>query len=104
MTQPTVFYCLLLVGALGADACAGLPGKPAAGPDVPRPDSILDPVALYGSNCAACHRADGKHGPALALSDPVYLAIVDDSTFRSTIAEGRPGTAMSAFSRKARGM
>jgi mono/diheme cytochrome c family protein len=40
----------------------------------------------------------------MALSDPVYLAIADNETLRSTIANGRPGTAMSAFSQKQGGM
>ncbi len=38
------------------------------------------------------------------LSDPVYLAIVDDDTLRSTISKGRPSTAMSAFAQKEGGM
>ena len=84
--------------------CGRLPGKPAAGPEVPRPDSILDPVALYRANCAGCHGADGTHGPAIALADPLYLTIVDDNTLRSTISSGRPGTAMSAFSQHEGGM
>ena len=40
----------------------------------------------------------------MALSDPVYLAIVDDDTLRSTISKGRRGTAMSAFAQKEGGM
>ena len=40
----------------------------------------------------------------MSLSDPVYLAIVDDDTLRSTISKGRPGTAMSAFAQKDGGM
>ena len=67
---------------------------------MPRPDSVLDPVVLYSENCAGCHGADGKHGPAMALSDPVYLAIADDDVLHSTIAKGRPGTAMSAFAKR----
>ena len=93
---------LVVLGALGG--CSRLPGKPAADVEVPRPDSILDPVALYGANCAGCHGAEGTHGPAMALADPVYLAIADDNTLRSTIANGRAGTAMSAFSEKQGGM
>jgi cytochrome c oxidase cbb3-type subunit III len=84
-------------------ACA-VSGKPAPGPEVPRPDSILNPARLYSQNCAGCHGADGQKGPAMALSDPVYLAIVDDDTLRSTISKGRPGTAMSAFAQKEGGM
>src|SRR5262245_24244352 len=80
--------------------CDRLPGTPPPGPEVPRPDSILDPVVLYSANCAGCHGADGTHGPAMALADPLYLAIADDRTLRTVIAGGRPGTAMSAFSQK----
>jgi mono/diheme cytochrome c family protein len=93
-----------LATVLALGACSQLPGKPAPGPEVPRPDSILDPEVLYSQNCAACHGAEGKRGPAMALSDPVYLAIVDDDTLRSTISKGRPGTAMSAFAQKEGGM
>jgi cytochrome c oxidase cbb3-type subunit 3 len=85
-------------------SCSTLPGKPAPGPEVPRPDSILDPVVLFHQNCSGCHGADGKHGPAMMLSDSVYLAIVDDATLRSTISKGRPGTAMSAFAQREGGM
>ena len=85
-------------------ACSHLSGKPAPGPEVPRPDSVLDPVVLYSQNCAGCHGAEGRQGPAMVLSDPLYLAIVDDDTLRSTISKGRPGTAMSAFAQKEGGM
>jgi cytochrome c oxidase cbb3-type subunit 3/ubiquinol-cytochrome c reductase cytochrome c subunit len=93
-----------LVAMLALPACSHLSGKPAPGPEVPRPDSILDPVVLFNQNCAGCHGADGQKGPAMTLSDPVYLAIVDDDTLRSTISRGRSGTAMSAFARKEGGM
>lgn len=89
---------------LATCACSSLRGRPQPGPEVPRPDSVLNPVVLYAANCAGCHGAAGKYGPAMNLSDPVYLAIVDDNTLRETISKGRPGTAMSAFSQKAGGM
>jgi mono/diheme cytochrome c family protein len=89
---------------LGLAACSHISGKPAPGPEVPRPDSILDPVVLYSQNCSGCHGAEGQKGPAMALGDPVYLAIVDDDTLRNTISKGRPGTAMSAFAQKDGGM
>jgi cytochrome c oxidase cbb3-type subunit 3 len=104
MTQRTLLCGLLLPMVLTVDACTRLPGKPGPGPEVPRPDAVLDPVTLYRANCAGCHGRDGQHGPAMALSDPVYLAIADNETLRSTIANGRPGTAMSAFSQKQGGM
>jgi len=93
-----------LLAIFAMSACSRLPGKPAPGPEVPRPDSVLDPVVLFNQNCTGCHGADGKNGPALMLSNPVYLAIVDDDALRSTISKGRPGTAMSAFAQKEGGM
>lgn len=94
----------LVLGLWLAGGCGRLPGKPAPGPEVPRPDSILEPVALFGANCAGCHGADGMKGPAMVLADPLYLSIADDSLLRSVITKGRPGTAMSAFSQKEGGM
>jgi cytochrome c oxidase cbb3-type subunit III len=94
---------LSLAAVAGLAGCSAS-GKPAPGPEVPRPDSILDPVVLYSQNCAGCHGAEGRKGPAMDLSDPVYLTIVDDDTLRSTISKGRPGTAMSAFAQKEGGM
>lgn len=94
---------LVLASLLAASGCS-LPGRPGPGVEVPRPDSILDPIVLYRQNCAGCHGAEGKQGPAMALSDPVYLALVDDDTMRATISKGRAGTAMSAFAQKEGGM
>jgi mono/diheme cytochrome c family protein len=64
----------------------------------------LDPKLLFARNCSGCHGAEGKEGPALDLSNPVYLALVNDDALRTTISQGRPGTAMSAFARHAGGM
>ena len=104
MTTRLAIAALLLVAMFELAACSRLSGKPAPGPEVPRPDSVLDPVVLFSQNCAGCHGADGRKGAAKDLSDPVYLAIVDDETLRSTISKGRPGTAMSAFAQKEGGM
>ncbi|HEX8895060.1 MAG TPA: cytochrome c [Terriglobales bacterium] len=104
MTSGPGVVALLPFMLLCLAACTHLPGKPAPGPEVPRPDSVLDPIVLFHQNCSGCHGADGKNGAAMMLSDPVYLAIVDDDTLRSTISKGRPGTAMSAFAQKEGGM
>jgi mono/diheme cytochrome c family protein len=104
MKRRLALLALSLAALVTLAACSNLSGKPAPGPEVPRPDSVLDPVVLYSQNCAGCHGAQGKNGPAMALSDPVYLAIVDDDTMRATISKGRAGTAMSAFAQKEGGM
>jgi mono/diheme cytochrome c family protein len=104
MRAQALLVFVSLLATLTLAGCSHLPGKPEPGPEVPRPDSVLDPVVLFNQNCSGCHGADGKNGPAMMLSDPVYLAIVDDDTLRSTISKGRPGTAMSAFAQKEGGM
>lgn len=65
-----------------------------------RSDRVTDFATLYGQNCAGCHGADGRFGPAPPLNDPLFLAIVPDSVLLQLVQEGRPGTPMPAFSRK----
>jgi cytochrome c oxidase cbb3-type subunit III len=84
--------------------CASLPGRPGPGPEVARPDQVLDFETLYWQNCSGCHGKEGRRGAAVSLADPVYLAVVDDATFRRVTANGVPGTAMPAFARSAGGM
>jgi mono/diheme cytochrome c family protein len=59
---------------------------------------------LYAQNCAACHGAEGRGGAAIALANPVYLAIVDKTTVRKVIANGMRGTSMPAFAQSSGGM
>ena len=49
---------LLLVALAGCN----LPGKPKAGPEVPRPEDVLRFETLYGANCAGCHGSNGQNG------------------------------------------
>ena len=68
------------------------------------PNEISDFNVLYGENCAGCHGADGRGGAAIALGDPVYLAIADDTILRRAATNGIPGTSMPAFAQSAGGM
>ncbi len=103
-----MMFRALILGAASVSAlfcgCANAPGRPVAG-DVPIvPSEISDFSTLYGQNCAGCHGAEGKGGAAIALDDPVYLAIADETVARGAAANGIPGTSMPAFARSAGGM
>ena len=83
--------------------CDGLPGQPTEAEVPLRPTQVTDFATLYRENCAGCHGADGKFGPALAMNNPVYLAIIDQDTMRRIIESGVPGTSMPAFAQSAGG-
>jgi cytochrome c oxidase cbb3-type subunit III len=95
---------LLVALAAGVAACRSAPGQPAAGSEVKAPATIRDFGTLYATNCAGCHGAGGRGGAAIALNDPVYLAIAGDATIRRVISNGVPGTAMPAFASSAGGV
>jgi cytochrome c oxidase cbb3-type subunit 3/ubiquinol-cytochrome c reductase cytochrome c subunit len=83
--------------------CGQLPGKPKPGPEVPRPEQVVDFPTLYGQNCSGCHGAEGKNGPSYPLANPVYQALVDEQQLKQVIANGDAGTLMPAFAASAGG-
>jgi mono/diheme cytochrome c family protein len=95
--------CLALVALLlwGCGLTHGQPGKDS---ETPVPDEILDFTILYAENCAGCHGTDGHGGAAIALANPLYLAIADEAAMRKVIAQGVRGTSMPAFARSSGGM
>lgn len=93
-----------ILAALVVAGCNDLPGRPAKGPEVIRPDELLDFNTLFKQNCSGCHGTDGKGGAAIALGDPVYLAIADDETIRRIASKGVQGTPMTPFAQSAGGM
>ena len=84
--------------------CADAPGKQIAASTPTVPNEISDFSVLYGENCAGCHGAEGRGGAAIALGDPVYLAIADDTIVRRAASNGISGTSMPAFAQSAGGM
>lgn len=90
--------------ALACWGCSSSPGRPAADAVPVDPDDIADFGILYAHNCAACHGRNGKNGASFALANPLYLAIVDDSTMRRVTTNGVSGTLMPAFAKSAGGM
>ena len=97
---------VLLLAALASTACGcnGAPGRPAPDSEVIAPNKVVDFAVLYATNCAGCHGENGTGGAAIALADPVYLAIADDATIRRVATDGVPGTAMPAFAQSAGGL
>ena len=92
--------CAVAFVAAGCNA----PGKPGPAPEVPRPEQVLDFATLYSQNCAACHGENGRNGAAIALANPVYLAIAGSPNIQRITADGVPGTAMPPFAKSRGGM
>jgi cytochrome c oxidase cbb3-type subunit III len=99
-------FILAAAGVLvvGSSACSNAPGRPVADEMLVMPANITDFDTLYGQNCAGCHGQNGKGGAAIALNDPVYLAIADDSVVRQAATNGVAGISMPAFAESAGGM
>jgi cytochrome c oxidase cbb3-type subunit III len=88
---------LMLLSSMTVLGCGTLPGHPKPGPEVPRPDSIVDFPTLYRENCSGCHGANGLNGPSYPLANPTYQALVDEQRLHQVVANGEPGTLMPAF-------
>jgi cytochrome c oxidase cbb3-type subunit 3 len=103
--NPFRYLCAFVaLGAVFLSGCGSPHGQPRAGSETLAPNEVLEFSTLYAENCAGCHGAEGRGGAAIALSDPVYLAIADDAAIRKVIANGSRGTAMPAFAESAGGM
>lgn len=85
--------CTLILG------CDNAPGRPGPGPEVIRPEALVDYSTLYKDNCAACHGPDGSHGASIPLANSVLPSIMGHDALRDTIARGVPNSLMPAFSR-----
>ena len=98
------FGALLAIALSMCTSCGNLPGRPSAS-DIPiDPDKVTDFTLLFGKNCSGCHGTQGKGGAALSITDPIYLAIADDTVLRKVITNGIAGTSMPAFAKSAGGM
>jgi mono/diheme cytochrome c family protein len=98
-------FCILTVlGATLLAGCGSPHGQPRLSEEVVAPNEVLDFGVLYAENCAGCHGEQGRGGAAIALADPVYLAVADQATMRKVIADGVRGTAMPAFAERSGGI
>ena len=103
--NPVRYLCAsALMGLMLFSGCSSPHGQPREGSEPLAPKEILEFKTLYSENCAGCHGAEGRGEAAIALADPVYLAIADDAVIRKIIANGVRGTAMPAFAESAGGM
>ena len=102
LLAPALLASVLATGACGSRSAAS--GRPPTDSQVVPPAKVVNFSLLYAKNCAGCHGRDGKGGAAVALGDPVYLAIADDATITRVTADGVSGTAMPAFSQHSGGM
>src|SRR5258708_39872521 len=94
------FYALTLAAvALALIGCSRIPGRPGPGPEVVRPDEVLDFPTLYKANCVACHGQNGRNGAAISLANPVYLAVTGEDNLRQITANGVSGKLMPPFAR-----
>jgi cytochrome c oxidase cbb3-type subunit 3 len=99
----------ILIGVAGVAvllscACRRLPGEPEGSAEAPGEKSSENFDQLYSQNCAGCHGANAQGGPALALANPIYLAIAPDASIRRAVAQGIRGTMMPAFATDFGGM
>jgi cytochrome c oxidase cbb3-type subunit III len=96
----------MLVTALGAlvVGCGTPPGQPRAGSIPVAPNEVVEFDSLYADNCAGCHGPNGRGGAAIALANPVYLAIASERSIRTVIADGVRETSMPAFAQRGGGM
>jgi cytochrome c oxidase cbb3-type subunit 3 len=95
---------LALLSLVMLAACSAPDGASKGNSEPIAPSQVLDFRTLYAENCAGCHGAEGRGGASIALANPVYLAIVDETTMRNIVGKGVRGTSMPAFAQSAGGM
>jgi len=104
MKHRPILVTFTIVVVLACEACSSSPGIHRPESAVVPPSEIVDFSTLYGQNCAGCHGPGGKGGAAIALANPVYLAIANDNVIRRIASNGVSGTPMPAFAQSAGGM
>lgn len=104
LSFPSFYVLALAAAALALVGCSRIPGRPGPGPEVVRPDEVLDFPTLYKANCAACHGENGRNGAAISLANPVYLAVAGEDNLRHITANGISGKLMPPFAKSAGGM
>ena len=97
--RPSLRLLVACGAILAITGCKAAPGKPGPDSEALRPEQVNDFAALYSQNCAGCHGTNGKNGAAIALANPVYLAIAGTSNTERITANGVPKTMMPPFAK-----
>ena len=97
-------FVATLASMIVLSGCSSPHGVPSKDTEILAPNEVTDFRTLYAENCASCHGSEGRGGAAIALADPVYLAIADDASIRKVVANGVKGTSMPPFAQSAGGM
>lgn len=103
MAPLRVLLAASLAFAASCGSCEPEPDEPPViAPEPPDPEVLARGREVYLHYCALCHGEDGEGyaaDNANALNNQHFLRVADDEFLRTAIAEGRPGTPMSAWSR-----
>jgi mono/diheme cytochrome c family protein len=103
MNRSMAIALFTAAAALGV-GCDRAPGRRVIDAENVAPDRILDFNVLYRANCSGCHGPEGRDGAAMALANPIYLAVADDVVVRRVTSDGIAGTLMPSFARRSGGM
>jgi cytochrome c oxidase cbb3-type subunit III len=103
VTHQPILVTVVMVAVAAGGGCNSSPGRPKSDSEIIPPSQVMEFSLLFSQNCGGCHGMSGKGGAAIALANPVFLAIADDSVIRRTAASGVPGTPMPAFAQSAGG-
>jgi len=96
LLQSAVLLVLLAAGPLPTVAAEG--GDEVKNPHEGDPAAIARGSDLFAARCSFCHGGGGKGAKGPALTSGHYKRGGSDLVLFSTIATGRPGTQMGAFS------
>src|SRR5258708_8181585 len=82
MTHPPILVVAAMVAVLVCTGCSGSPGRPKSDSEIIAPNQVMDFNLLYGQNCAGCHGPSGRGGAPIALANPDFRAIPDNTPIR----------------------
>jgi mono/diheme cytochrome c family protein len=94
---PVIYWPLAAIAFMTFVSGCNPPGKPNPANRPVMPNQILDFNQLFATNCAGCHGATGRLGPAPPTNDPLFVSIIPNDELLRVIRNGRTGTPMPPF-------